>query len=148
MSAYYEEVNYTFLFYMMIAMAMIFFSIYLVAEDDDPEAAYVPFFVIGVFFVIILLFSKLVIQVEQGKLSVGFRLMKSSFRVEDIVSYEKKTTRWFHGSGAHATFKSRSYITGPGTAVEVRAKDGRSCIFSTKHPDRVCEAIRIASSMR
>jgi hypothetical protein len=146
MSTYYEEVDYTFLFYMMFALAVLFFGIYMLAEEEEAESSYVLLLVMGVFLIMALIFNKLVIRVDQGTLTVGFKIMKSSYKLEDIVSCEKKTTRWFHGSGAHASFRSRSYITGPGPALEIKTKNGKSCIFSTKKQDRVLEAIQPASS--
>jgi hypothetical protein len=147
MSSYYEDVYSKGISIALLGSLFLFFAIY--SLSDLPEEGHLPIFILAcVMALLFILFFKLTIEIKPGVLSVGFGFIKSRIKLEEVTSCEGKRLRWFHGGGMHSDFKNISYITGPGPAVQLKTSKGKTYLFSTNKPDRLCEAIRTASSTR
>jgi hypothetical protein len=85
------------------------------------------------------------IQIGGGRLTVIYgRFNKKSFPIDEL-TYCKRTKanlgRYFGIGIRYGTDGSVAYTTSFGDAVEVAPKEGKVFVFSSKHPEQVCEAI-------
>ena len=88
----------------------------------------------------------LCIQISGGKLTVVYGMFnKKSFVLKEL-TYCKRTKanlgRYFGIGIRYGTDGSVAYTTSFGDAVEVAPKEGKVFVFSSKNPDKVCEAIK------
>jgi len=84
------------------------------------------------------------IQIKNNRLSVDYGLFdKKSFLLKEITSCKQtKSFGRYLGIGVrYGTDGSLAYTTSFATTVEVVPKVGRTFVFSSKHPDQVCEII-------
>ena len=89
-------------------------------------------------------FRGLSIQIEGDRLSVVYGLFnRKSFTFQEITSCSKtKSFGRYMGIGVrYGTDGSMAYTTSFGYAVEVVPKVGRTFVFSSNNPDKVCEII-------
>ena len=85
------------------------------------------------------------IQIGNDKLLLVYGLFNpKTFFLKDIVSCKKTKASFgrYWGVGVrYSSDGSEAYSTSLGDAVEVAAKTGKAFVFSSKQPDKVCEAI-------
>jgi len=106
--------------------------------------------IMGLIFFVFWNYRGLSIRISGERLTVEYGLFnKKSFLLQDIVSC--KRTRVSFGSylGVGVRYGldgSIAYTTSFGDAVEVAPKVGRTFVFSSNGPDRVCNAIKRGNS--
>ena len=87
----------------------------------------------------------LLIQISNGALTVTYgRFNKKTYALADLISCKRTRAgfgRYFGIGVRYGTDDSVAYTTSFGDAVEVTPKEGHVFVFSSKHPDQVCEAI-------
>jgi len=84
------------------------------------------------------------IKITNERLSVYYgRFDRKSFLLKDIISCKKtKAFGRYLGIGVRVGLDgSMAYTTSFASAVEVMPKEGRTLVFSSKDPDKVCEII-------
>ena len=126
-----------------VTLAVIFFSGELLTEDFFGIA-----FSWGILAFILFLFWNfrgLHIQIKGDTLSVVYGIFnKKSFSLKEIASCKKTKpfSRYFGVGIRYGVDGSMAYTTSFGEAVEVAPKVGRTFVFSSKEPDKVCEIIK------
>lgn len=95
--------------------------------------------------VLFLNFRGIRIQLSSEELRVDYGLLNhKSIRMDDIVSCNlvKASFRRFGGVGVrYGLDGSWAYTTSFGNAVEIVPKKGRTFVFSSNHPERICQII-------
>jgi len=126
----------------LVTLAVFLFSTELLVED-----------ILGVVFSWVLLafllfvfwnFRGLRIQITDKRLYLDYGLFnKKSFLLKEIISCKKtKAFGRYLGVGVrYGLDNSMAYTTSFANAVEISPKVGRTFVFSSKNPDKVCEII-------
>ena len=116
--------------------------------DFSIEDFYGLIFSWGVLAFILFLFWNyrgLEIEISLDELSVNYGVFnKKSIMLKDVVSCKitKASFRRYGGSGVRYGFDgSTAYSTSFGTAVEIIPKTGRTFVFSSKNPEKICKII-------
>ena len=95
--------------------------------------------------ILFLNFRGIKIQLSSEELTVDYGLFNhKSIRMEDIVSCNlvKVSFRRFGGVGVrYGLDRSWAYTTSFGDAVEIVPKRGRTFVFSSNHPEKICQII-------
>ena len=90
------------------------------------------------------------IRISVERLTVEYGAFnKKSFLLQDIVSCKRTRAsigRYLGVGVRYGSDGSIAYTTSFGDAVEVAPKVGRTFVFSSNRPDRVCEAIKRGNS--
>ncbi len=99
-----------------------------------------------VFILILLLnFRGITIQVSSEKLTVDYGLLNhKSIRLDEIVTCKivKASFRRFGGVGVrYGLDGSWAYTTSFGNAVEIVPTKGRTFVFSSSNPERICQLV-------
>ena len=85
------------------------------------------------------------IKINSNELSVKYGIFnKKSIKIKEIVSCKitKASFRNYGGSGVRYGFDgSTAYTTFFGNAVEIVPKKGRTFVFSSKSPERICKIL-------
>ena len=85
------------------------------------------------------------IEISNGRLTVDYGLFNKKSFLLDEVTYCKRTKsnlgRYFGVGIRYGRDGSVAFTTSFGDAVEVGPKEGRVFVFSSKKPDKVCEAV-------
>ena len=84
------------------------------------------------------------IQIKDGRLSLNYGLFnKKSFLLKEVTSCKKTRAfgRYLGVGVRYGLDGSMAYTTSFANAVEVTPKLGRTFVFSSKNPDKVCEII-------
>lgn len=88
------------------------------------------------------------IQISDGKLTVIYgRFNKKAYSISDLTSCKRTSAnfgRYFGIGIRYGTDGSVAYTTSFGDAVEVAPKEDKVFVFSSKRPDKICEAINRA----
>ena len=116
--------------------------------DFSIEDFYGLIFSWGVLAFILLLFWNyrgLEIIINLDELSVNYGVFnKKSIKLKEIVSCQitKASFGRYGGSGVRYGFDgSTAYTTSFGNAVQIISKEGRTFVFSSKNPERICKII-------
>jgi len=133
----------------MISVIIVFVTIavFLFSEGlllEDILGVSLAWVILGILLLVFWNYRGLQIKITDESLSVYYgRFDKKSFLLKDISSC--KTTKSFGrylGIGVRVGLDgSMAYTTSFATAVEVTPKEGRTFVFSSKNPDKVCEII-------
>jgi hypothetical protein len=95
--------------------------------------------------VVFLNFRGMKIQLNSERLKVDYGLFNhKSIRMDDIVSCNlvKASFRRFGGVGVrYGLDGSWAYTTSFGNAVEIVPKRGKTFVFSSNHPEKICQII-------
>lgn len=103
--------------------------------------------IVTLFFILILFmnFRGIKIQLNSERLTVNYGLLnRKSIRIDDIVSCKlvKASFRRFGGVGIrYGLDGSWAYTTSFGNAVEIVPKEGRTFVFSSNNPQKICQII-------
>ena len=127
----------------LVSVAVFFFSEELLVEDIFGVAFSWAILVVLLF--IFWNFRGLRIQITDSRLILDYGLFnKKSFLLREIVSCKKtKAFGRYLGVGVrYGLDGSMAYTTSFANAVEVTPKVGRTFVFSSKNPDKVCEIIK------
>ena len=85
------------------------------------------------------------IKISLDELSVNYGVFnKKSIKLKEIVSCQitKASFGRYGGSGVRYGFDgSTAYTTSFGNAVEIIPKEGRTFVFSSKNPEKICKII-------
>lgn len=85
------------------------------------------------------------IQISNGTLTVTYgKFNKKTYALADLVSCKRTRTsfgRYFGIGIRYGIDGSVAYSTSFGDAVEVAPREGQVFVFSSKHPEKVCETI-------
>jgi len=133
---------------------VVFGTVFIVLlVDFSVEDFYGLIFSWGVLAFILFLFWNyrgLEIKINHDELSVKYGIFnKKSFKLEEIVSCHvtKASFGRYGGSGVRYGFDgSAAYTTSFGNAVEIVPKKGRTFVFSSKSPEKICKIINSKSS--
>ena len=116
--------------------------------DFSIEDFYGLIFSWGVLAFILFLFWNyrgLEIKISLDELSVSYGVFnKKSIMLKEIVSCQitKASFGRYGGSGVRYGFDgSTAYTTSFGNAVEIVPKEGRTFVFSSKNPEKICKII-------
>jgi hypothetical protein len=108
--------------------------------------------IMGFIFFVFWNYRRLNIRISSERLTVVYGFFnKKSFLLQDIVSCKRTKASFgrYWGVGVrYGSDGSIAYTTSFGDAVEVAPKVGRTFVFSSHNPDRVCEVIRRDSALR
>jgi hypothetical protein len=108
--------------------------------------------IMGLIFFVFWNYRGLSIKIKGDRLTVEYGFFnKKSFLFQDIVSCKRTRASFgrYLGVGVRYGFGgSIAYTTSFGDAVEVAPKIGRTFVFSSNRPDRVCEAMKRESALR
>jgi hypothetical protein len=94
--------------------------------------------------IIYALFGSIKIIITSKELVVAFRFFSQRFFLCDIESCEQTTTSFKKYSGIGIRYGvdgSLAYSTSSGSAVRITKAGERPFVFSTNHPDTVCQII-------
>ena len=135
--------------FLMITSIIVFvtFAVFLFSEAllvEDLYGVVFAWVILAVLLFVYWNFRGLRIQIKEDRLSLTYGLFnKKSFLLKEITSC--KTTSAFGrylGVGVRYGFDgSMAYTTSFSDAVEVTPMLGRTFVFSSNNPDRVCEII-------
>ena len=85
------------------------------------------------------------IKINHDELSVKYGIFnKKSIKLKEIVSCQitKASFGRYGGSGVRYGFDgSTAYTTSFGNAVQIISKEGRTFVFSSKNPEKICKII-------
>ena len=85
------------------------------------------------------------IKISHDELSVNYGVFnKKSIKLTEIVSCQKTKASFgrYGGSGVRYGFDgSTAYTTSFGNAVEIVPKVGRTFVFSSKNPEKICKIV-------
>lgn len=102
----------------------------------------------GVLAVVLFLFWNyrgLEIKINRDQLSINYGIFnKKSIKLKEIISCQitKASFGRYGGSGVRYGFDgSTAYTTSFGNAVEIVPREGRTFVFSSKSPEKICEII-------
>ncbi len=113
---------------------------------DSLIAIALNWIVIAFILVLIWNYRGLRIQISSGELAVEYGFFnKKTFQLKDLISCKvsKSTFGRYWGIGVRfSSDGSVAYTTSFGEAVEVVPKVGRTFVFSSHKPARVCDIIR------
>jgi energy-coupling factor transporter transmembrane protein EcfT len=131
----------------MVSLIIVFvtFAVFLFGEEPLVENILGVAFAWVILAILLLVFWKyrgLRIQIKDDKLSLDYGVFnKKSFLLKEITSCKKtRAFRRYLGVGVrYGLDGSMAYTTSFANAVEVTPKVGRTFVFSSKNPDRVCE---------
>jgi len=126
----------------LVTIAIFLFSQELLVEDIFGLAF--AWVIVSFLLFIFWNYRGLRIQIKNNRLSVDYGLFdKKSFLLKEITSCKQtKSFGRYLGIGVrYGTDGSLAYTTSFATTVEVVPKVGRTFVFSSKHPDQVCEII-------
>ena len=95
-------------------------------------------------------FRGITIQISSERLTVDYGLLNHKHvRLDDIVSCKqvKASFRRFGGVGIrYGLDGSWAYTTSFGNAVEIVPKKGRTFVFSSNNPERICQIVKTKKS--
>jgi hypothetical protein len=134
----------------MVSSIIVFvtFAVFLLSEKLLVEDVFGVAFAWGILAFILFVFWNfrgLRIQIKGDTLSVVYGMFnKKSFLLKEIASCQKtKTFGRYLGVGVrYGLDGSTAYTTSFGEAVAVAPKVGRTFVFSSNKPDKVCEIIK------
>ncbi len=140
--------------FVMVSAIIVFvtFAVFLFSEELLVEDILgVAFFwaILAILLFIFWNFRGLRIQITDKRLYLDYGLFnKKSFLLKEISSCKKTKTfgRYFGVGVRYGLDGSTAYTTSFANAVEVSPKVGRTFVFSSKNPDKVCEVIDKYSS--
>ena len=130
-----------------VIIVFVTFSVFLFSEEllaEDILGVAFSWAVLGVLLFIFWNFRGIRIQITDKKLYLGYGMFnKKSFFLKEIISWKKtKAFGRYLGVGVrYGLDGSMAYTTSFANAVEVSPKVGRTFVFSSKNPDKVCEII-------
>ncbi|MCF6270861.1 MAG: hypothetical protein L3J41_14185 [Melioribacteraceae bacterium] len=129
-------------------LVVIFFLIlsYINQWGDDPIPLSATILTSLVFVVIILLFFKLTITINETNItaSFGFGLIKKSIELENISLQllEEINTPWYYGIGIRVTPYGVLYNTKPGMAIRLKYKNSeKEFLIGTENIEKIKEVL-------
>ena len=123
------------------------FTVFLFSEElllEDIFGVAFSWVILAILLFIFWNFRGLRIQITAKRLYLDYGLFnKKSFLLKEIISCKKtKAFGKYLGVGVrYGLDGSMAYTTSFANAVEVSPKVGRTFVFSSKNPDKVCEII-------
>jgi len=144
---YYEKVNLGNFVKTLIIVLMLVFGViglagwYSVSPLFGIVMAFSGVFIISVLYTI---FGRLTISTTSKELIVAFRFFNKRFFLCDINSCEQTMTnvRKYYGVGIrYGVDGSLAYSTSFGSAVKITKTGEKPFVFSTKHPETVCQIL-------
>jgi hypothetical protein len=135
--------------FVMISVIIVFvsFAVFLFSEGlliEDILGVSFAWVILGILLLVFWNYRGLQIKITNERLSVYYgRFDRKSFLLKDIISCKKtKAFGRYLGIGVRVGLDgSMAYTTSFASAVEVMPKEGRTFVFSSKDPDKVCEII-------
>jgi hypothetical protein len=135
--------------FVMISAIIVFvtFAVFLFSEEllvEDILGVTFSWVILGALLFIFWNFRGLRIQITDKRLFLYYGMFnKKSFLLKEITSCKKtKAFGRYLGVGVrYGLDGSIAYTTSFANAVEVSPKVGRTFVFSSKNPDKVCEII-------
>lgn len=133
----------------MVSVIVVFvtFAVFLFSEEllaEDILGVTFSWAILAFLLFIFWNFRGLRIQITDKRLYLDYGLFnKKSFLLKEIISCKKtKAFGRYLGVGVrYGLDGSMAYTTSFANAVEVSPKVGRTFVFSSKNPDKVCEII-------
>jgi hypothetical protein len=103
----------------------------------------------GVLAIAMFLFHSLTVEVTSARIQVAFGpgWIRWRFAVAEVADAQRVRNRWYYGWGIRLTPHGWLYNVSGLDAVQVRMKSGKRFRIGTDDPDRLLDAIRVASAL-
>ncbi|MDA3815408.1 MAG: hypothetical protein PF549_03500 [Patescibacteria group bacterium] len=130
---YYETQNSTLINILMLLAIVFLVLSYIYQWGDTPIPLLATILTSLLFVIILLLFFKLTITIDESRItaSFGIGLIKKSIELKNIniQSTEKINTPWYFGIGIRVTRYGILYNTKPGTAIKINYKNSEKAFL-------------------
>jgi energy-coupling factor transporter transmembrane protein EcfT len=135
--------------FVMVSSIIVFvtFAVFLFSKEllvEDIFGVAFAWVILAILLFIFWNYRGLRIQIKNDTLSLDYGLFnKKSFLLKEITSCKKTKAfgRYFGVGVRYGLDGSMAYTTSFANVVEVVPKVGRTFVFSSKNPDKVCEII-------
>ena len=129
-----------------IAVLLLTLAVFLYPLKTEGLVGFgVSLLTLGFILVVFLNFRGIRIQLNSKRLTVDYGLFNHKhIKIDDVVSCNlvKASFRRFGGVGIrYGLDGSWAYTTSFGNAVEIVPKKGRTFVFSSNHPEKICQII-------
>jgi len=130
----------------MIAVLLLILAVFLRPLSTEGVVGFGVSLLTLVFILVVFLnFRGIEIQLNSERLKVDYGLFNhKSIKMDDIVSCNqvKASFRRFGGVGVrYGLDGSWAYTTSFGNAVEIVPKKGKTFVFSSNHPEKICRIV-------
>jgi uncharacterized membrane protein YdbT with pleckstrin-like domain len=129
------------IFFLLLTLAVVLHPLNTEAAIGLGVSIVVLFFILVLF----MNFRGIKIQLDSEKLTVNYGLLnRKSIRIDNVVSCKlvKASFRRFGGVGIrYGLDGSWAYTTSFGNAVEIVPRKGRTFVFSSNNPQKICQII-------
>lgn len=106
--------------------------------------------VLAVLTATLVIFASLTVEVDRGRLSIGFGsgFWRKSWPLEELRSWRTVRNPWWYGWGVRLTPSGWLYNVSGFSAVEIELGDGRRARIGTDDPDGLVAALERATAGR
>lgn len=115
---------------------------FLPPEEDISEGQ--TLWLVGsILFIVILLFYKLKVVVNEKQIEIRFGIgfIYRRWQLKDVISTEIITCPWWYGWGIHFTPHGTLFNVSGSRAVALRLSSGRTALIGTDEPEKLQEAV-------
>ena len=144
MKTIYKKTQYGVLTYLML-LVMAFLTVSFILQTGKKPIPLVAYLILMlVFIIIILLFYKLTIIINEDKIEAifGIGLLKKSIKLDDIQSIENYKIPWYVGIGIRLTSKGWLWNVSTGNAILIYNKTrSKTFLVGSKEVDKVINTI-------
>ena len=144
MKTIYKKTQYGVLTYLML-LVMAFLTVSFILQTGKKPIPLVAYLILMlVFIIIILLFYKLTIRIDNDKIEAifGIGLLKKSIKLDDIQSIENYKIPWYVGIGIRLTSKGWLWNVSTGNAILIHNKTrSKTFLVGSKEVDKVINII-------
>lgn len=145
MEAKYRHTQYgalMFLVFLITGILIAAVALRILAEDRVLSAI----LMLGVYLFGLLMFYSFTIEIAEEKLRFwfGIGLIQKTIALDEIQSTKEVKNPWYYFWGIKSIPGGWLYAIAPGTAVEIKLRDGRINQLGTNQPERLNQAIETA----
>jgi hypothetical protein len=134
---------------MRVAMGLALIVVLVIGRNSSGDFLMRLAVVSGVLAIAMFLFHSLTVEVNSVRIQVAFGpgWIRWRLAVAEVVDAQRVRNRWYFGSGIRLTPHGWLYNVSGLHAVQVRMKSGKGFRIGTDDPDRLLDAIRVASAL-
>ena len=142
----YEHTQFGYFITIAIVAAMVAIGVIM----TDMGINWIAVTVLVVLAVIVVLFHRLTVVIDEEELVVQFGpgLIRKRFKLNEIVSCQTVKIPWYYGWGIRATPQGMVFRVSGFHAIQVKLTTGKEFLIGTDVPQELEEAIRQAISHR
>ena len=131
-----------FLVFLITGILIAAVALRILAEDRVLSAI----LMLGVYLFGLLMFYSFTIEIAEEKLRFwfGIGLIQKTIALDEIQSTKEVKNPWYYFWGIKSIPGGWLYAIAPGTAVEIKLRDGRINQLGTNQPERLNQAIETA----